>query len=45
MKSVFTRSFLIKAKDGFLGVFGAKKRKQNIETVSPRVAHAENSAI
>jgi voltage-dependent calcium channel L type alpha-1D len=31
LKSLFTRAYLISAKDGFLGVFGAKKRKQNPE--------------
>jgi len=41
IKSVFTRAFLIKAKDGFLGVFGAKKRKTKPETVSPRQVAAE----
>jgi hypothetical protein len=27
VKNIFTRAFLIEAKDGFLGVFGAKKKK------------------
>ena len=43
IKSIFTRAFLIKAVDGFLGVFGAKKRKQKPETQSPRQVASENA--
>jgi hypothetical protein len=45
LKNIFTRAFLIKAKDGFLGVFGAKTRKQKPDqTVSPRQVADANSA-
>lgn len=35
LKSIFTRAFLLKVKDVFLGIFGAKKRKSKPADVSP----------
>jgi len=44
IKQVFTRASLLKAKDGFMGVFGAKKKKTSLESVSPRQVAADKSA-
>jgi hypothetical protein len=45
IKSIFTRAFLVEAKDGFLGVFGAKKKKEKPEYVAPRQVADESSSL